>query len=155
MIIEREITVNKTIEDAWIVLGKDFDKLHIWASPVKYCKPNDNKSLNGSPCIERICKIRGMPTNYEKLFEFSNQTYSLSYTIKGIPKVLVKNARNNWRLYTISSNVTQLTMKMELESNGFFGRLMQPILKIILAKLFETVLKDFKFYAEGFGSNNQ
>jgi len=147
MKIEKQIIVNKSIEDAWKVLGTDFATAHIWASPLINCQANDNKSFNGSSCTERICDIKGTGKTKEKLLQFSNDTHSLNYVVEGMPEV-VTHATNTWWLTSINAAQTKLNMKMEVALSGFMGKLMQPMMKIMLGKMFSTIIIDFKYYVE-------
>lgn len=147
MIIEKEIIVDKNIAKAWQVLGTDFANAHIWASPLMHSEGTGAK-FNGSECHERSCDIKGMGKTREKLLQFSNDTHSLSYVVEqGMPSV-VKYATNSWSLTSIGPEKTKLKMKMDITLGGMMGFMMQPMMKMMMAKMGNTLLADYKYYVE-------
>ena len=147
MVIEKEIIVNKNIAQAWKVLGTDFAKAHIWASPLSHSEGSGSK-FNGSECNERSCEIKGMGKTREKLLQFSTNNYSLSYVVEeGMPSV-VKYATNSWQLMPIGQDQSKLKMRMDITLGGLIGTLIQPMMRIMMSKMGNTLLEDFKYYVE-------
>ncbi len=111
MIIEKEIIVNKNIDNAWQVLGTEFANAHVWASPLSHSTGSGSK-FNGSECNERSCDIKGMGKTKERLLQFSNDNHSLSYVVEqGMPS-MVTYATNSWSLISLYQDKTKLVMKM-------------------------------------------
>lgn len=152
MTIEREIVVNKNINDAWKVLGTEFAEVHRWASAVNHSSGTGN-SFHGASCSERGCDIQGMGRTKEQLIRFSNEEYVLSYTVpEGMPSI-VKYATNTWQLTSLGPNQSKLKMKIDITLGGFMGVIMQPMMKMMMGKMSITMTEDFKYYVEtGFPS---
>ncbi|MDP2385710.1 MAG: SRPBCC family protein [Bacteroidota bacterium] len=147
MIIEKEISVNKSIESAWKVLGPGFADAHIWASPVNH-SAGSGSSFNGATCSERGCDIAGMGKTKEKLIRYSESDHLLSYTVpEGMPS-MVKYATNTWQLTSLSADKTKLTMVMDITLGGFMGMLMKPMMKMMMGKMGNTLVEDFKCFVE-------
>lgn len=147
MTIQKEIVVNKNIARAWQVLGTEFAYAHVWASPLTHSEGYGN-SFNGSECNERSCDIKGMGKTKERLLQFSNDGYSLSYVVEqGMPK-MVKYATNTWQLSSMGQDKTKLTMTMEITLGGIMSFMMQPMMKMMMNKMGNTLLSDFKYYVE-------
>lgn len=147
MIIEKKIIIDKSIADAWKVLGTDFANAHIWASPLTHSN-GSGSAFNGSECNERSCDIKGMGKTREKLLEFSNDSHNLKYAVlEGMPS-MVKNATNSWQLNSVGQNKTQLTMTMDIKLGGLMGFMMQPMMKMMMSKMGNTLLADYKYYVE-------
>ncbi|MDX2173872.1 MAG: SRPBCC family protein [Bacteroidota bacterium] len=147
MIIEKEIIVNKNIENAWKVLGYGFADAHIWASPVNH-SAGTGASFNGATCSERGCEIAGMGKTKEKLIKYSNSEHLLSYTVpEGMPS-MVKYATNTWQLTSLSADKTKLTMVMDITLGGFMGAIMKPMMKMMMGKMGTTLTQDFKYFVE-------
>lgn len=146
MVIEKEIIVNKSINEAWKVLGLDFANASKWASAVKHSEGiGDN--FNGSTCSERGCSTT-MGSIKEKLYEFSNENYSLAYEVaEGMPS-MVKYATNTWKLVDIGKNKCKLQIKMDISLGGFLGSLLQPIMKLQMSKMGNHLVEDFAYYVE-------
>jgi Polyketide cyclase / dehydrase and lipid transport len=147
MIIEKEIIVNKNIDNAWKVLGPGFADAHIWASPVNH-SAGSGASFNGASCSERGCDIAGMGKTKEKLIKYSDSNHLLSYSVpEGMPS-MVKYATNTWQLTSLSADKTKLTMVMDITLGGFMGIIMKPMMKMMMGKMGSTLTEDFKFYVE-------
>jgi hypothetical protein len=146
MVIEKEILVNKSIKDAWEVLGIDFANASKWASAVNHSEGN-GKKFNGSTCSERGCSTT-MGSIKEKLYEFSNENHSLAYEVsEGMPS-MVKYATNTWKLVDVGDNKCKLQITMGIRMGGFFGSLFQPIMKMQMSKMGNHLVEDFAFYVE-------
>lgn len=147
MKIEKEIIIYKNIADAWKVLGTDFGNAHIWASPLKHSN-GSGTAFNGSECNERSCDIKGMGKTKERLLQFSNDNHSLSYVVEqGMPS-MVKYATNTWSLTSLGQDKTKLVMKMDITFGGTMGFMMQPMMKMMMSKMGNALLVDYKFYVE-------
>jgi carbon monoxide dehydrogenase subunit G len=146
MVIEKEILVKRNIKDAWKVLGLDFANASKWASAVNHSEGNGEK-FNGSTCSERGCSTT-MGSIKEKLYEFSNENYMLAYEVsEGMPS-MVKYATNTWKLIEVSENKCKLHVRMDIRMGGFFGSLLQPVMKLQMAKMANQLVEDFAFYVE-------
>lgn len=147
MIIEKELIINKSIDNAWQILGHGFADVHIWASVVNHSAGSGN-TFNGASCSERGCDIAGMGKMKEKLLQFSNEQYSLCYEYsEGVPS-MVKYATNTWMLTSLGQDKTKLNMKMDITLGGLIGMIMQPMMKLKMSKMGNTLIKDFKYYVE-------
>ncbi|NOT94299.1 SRPBCC family protein [Ferruginibacter sp.] len=146
MVIEKEIIINRNIKDAWNVLGTDFANASKWASAVNHSVGNGDK-FNGSTCSERGCSTT-MGSIKEKLYEFSNENFSLAYEVaEGMPS-MVKYATNSWKLIEVGNNKCKLQIKMNIKMGGFFGSLLQPVMKLYMSKMGNYLVEDFAYYVE-------
>ncbi len=146
MIIEKEIVINKGIENAWKVLGHEFPDAYKWASAIKHSEAKGSKE-NGAICSERTCST-SMGNLVEKILTYSNNDYSLSYQIvQGMPS-MVKYATNSWDLKSIGQNKTKLNMKMDIQIGGVMGKLMKPMMKMKMGKMGDELAEEFKYYVE-------
>lgn len=147
MTIERIVTIDKGIEDAWKILGPQFPDANKWASVVNHSEGKGTGS-NGAPCSERGCDISGMGKIREKVIQYSDDKHLLSYQVaEGMPS-MIKNAINTWQLFSLGNGKTQLKMKMELETRGIMGALMKPMMKMQMGKIATVSADDFKYYVE-------
>jgi hypothetical protein len=146
MVIEKEILINKNIKEAWKVLGEDFGNASKWASAVNHSEGSGGK-FNGSTCSERGCSTT-MGSIKEKLYEFSNETYSLAYEVaEGMPS-MVKYATNTWKLGDVGANKCKLQITMDIRMGGFFGSLLQPVMKMQMSKMGNYLVEEFAYYVE-------
>lgn len=147
MIIEKEIVINKNIENAWQVLGHQFAEAYKWASPVNHSEGRGS-NYNGASCSERGCDIAGMGKIKEKLIQYSNEKHLLSYSVpEGMPS-MVKHATNTWQLTSLSNDKSKLNMRMDITLGGLMGIIMKPMMKMMMSKMSNTITDDFKYYVE-------
>jgi hypothetical protein len=78
MIVQKEIIINKSIQNAWNVLGVDFANSSRWASVVNHSEGGGN-AIHGSACSERGCATT-MGSIREKWLTFSSEKYNGSTT---------------------------------------------------------------------------
>lgn len=146
--IFQEVIIDAPIDEAWEVLGPQFQDVHKWASSVKHSTSLNNESLNGSTCNERGCTVKGVGEIKEKLLTYSPENYSLSYQVhEGMPK-MIKYASNNWQLIDLGNGKTKLKLKIRLETKGFMGWLMGGMMKKKMTKLSGEIAEEFKYYVE-------
>ncbi len=148
MVIEKEVIINSSIENAWKVLGIEFADAYKWSSVIKHSEAKNRESMNGSSCSERGCDISGMGKIKERLLSFSPENHQLSYQIfEGLPGMM-KYAENNWKLTSLGANKTKLEMVLKAETQGFMGAIMKPMMKINFSKMGNGLTRDFKYYVE-------
>jgi hypothetical protein len=146
MIIEKEILINKNIDEGWNVLGRDFANASKWASDVNHSE-GSGEAFNESSCSERGCSTT-MGNIKEKLYEYSNENYTLAYYVaEGMPGI-VKHATNKWQLIKVNHNTCTLHIVMEFKPSGILGYVMQPILKMKMNGIGNNLVEDFAYYVE-------
>ena len=148
IVIEKEVIINAGIEEAWQVLGPQFEDAYVWASAIKHSETQDSESLNGSTCSERGCDVSGMGQIKERLTVYSDIDHVLAYDVlEGMPG-MVRYAKNKWLLTDLGNGTTKLTMKMEALTGGFMGWMMKPMMKMKLNKMAKHLVEEFKFFVE-------
>ena len=146
MTIEKEILINKSIEDAWQVLGPQFADVSKWASPVSHSEGSGDR-FNGATCTERGCSTT-LGALKEKLLEYSPADHHLKYQVKeGMPS-MVKYATNTWRLESAPGGQTRLILRADMEIGGFTGALMKPMMQMKISKICGYLAEEFKYYVE-------
>lgn len=146
MVIEKEILINKCTKDAWKVLGVDFSNASKWASAVNHSEGSGD-NFNGSTCSERGCSTTKGSIK-EKLYEFSNEKFTLSYeVVEGMPSI-IQYLTNTWSLIDLGKDKCKLQIKMNIGMDGFFGSLLEPIINIQMSKMGKHLVEDFAYYVE-------
>jgi hypothetical protein len=147
-IIKQEIVINASIDEAWEILGPQFENVQFWASSIKHSEALNKESLNGSKCTVRGCSVAGIGEIKETLLSYSIENHSLSYEIKeGMPK-MVRYASNHWKLIDLGNGKTKLKMKIEMKTGGFMGWMMRGMMKRKMTKLSFETAEEFKYYVE-------
>lgn len=146
--INKQVTINKGIEEAWDVLGVRFAEAHKWASVITHSEARDSQSFNGSTCSERGCDVSGMGSVKEKLIKYSNEQHSISYNVyEGTPK-MIKSLVNTWSLSPAGPDRCIVTMNMKVDTAGFMAAMMKPMMKMQMSKMGSNTVEEFKHYVE-------
>ncbi len=146
MKVTKKITINVPIEKAWEEFATKFDDAHVWMSSVykSYSRPSGGG---------RVCELSTKPdgvTADETVNELDNERHLINFT------VVPQNAPG---LLPVNYNVVTVTMKKIDENTTEViwvaepnlktaGKVLSPLLKAGLGKLFGNVLEEFKFYVE-------
>ncbi len=145
MIIQKEIIINKGVEDVWKLIGPGFSEIEKWATTISHSRILE-KSNNSSMCSIRGCDTV-MGSIKEKVLDYSDGQHLVKFNIfQGMP-FIIKEVVHTWQVLPSGNLNSKLSMKVDLTLN-FLGRIMQPIMKIMMGKMFEDMAKDFKIYAE-------
>ena len=147
MVIKKEITISKSVDDVWEVLGNQFGEIHIWASLIHHSEVSGESKFDGVSYSIRSTDTTQGATKQE-LTSFDPASYSLSYAaISGMP-FFIKNVNATWALTELNENSTKLNLNLVVETAGIMGVILGPVAKLKLGKLGDELLDDFKYYVE-------
>ena len=145
--ISREVTINKSIEDVWEVLGNQFGAISNWASVISESKVYGASKLKGLTYSQRETNTTQGIT-VQEMTSFNPEQYSLSYkTVSGTP-FFIKNMNAKWGLSKKNDGSTQLNMNIDIETKGILGFILTPIVKVKLGKLGDELVDDLKYFME-------
>ena len=145
--IKRELTINKSIDNVWLVMGKQFGEVHLWSSNFKDSKPSGEKLYDGINYSQRITTTERGET-IQVLDSFDSANYKLMYHIsKGLPSI-AKSAVGIWSLKSMQNQQTIVVLEFEMESKNILGYLLAPMIKLKLGKSAEEIAEELKHYME-------
>lgn len=147
MDVKKEIIVNKPVDQAWDLLGKQYTQAYKWARGLYHSEGFGAPKLKGATCNNRTCD-----TSFGKIKEeirvFDEENFELAYeVIEGFPG-FIKKGINNWKLEPLSNRKTKVTMHFVGETQGVMGVLMGPMMGLKLSSTLSEALEDFKAYLE-------
>jgi len=142
-----ELTINKSIQEVWEVMGNQYGYADKWSSNFKTSKPGGEAKFSG---LEY--SLRDTTTDWGKtvqeLTAFDSDKYSLSYVItKGAPEI-AKMAGAKWSLVSESENLTTLSMNFNMEPKMPLTAEMETKLKMGLTESVKELAEELKFYLE-------
>ncbi|MEL7124064.1 MAG: SRPBCC family protein [Bacteroidota bacterium] len=147
MEVKKEITVNKSINEVWEVLGNQYAEAYKWARGLYHSEGFGTPKLEGASCNNRTCDT-SFGRIQEEIRTFDSKNYILEYeVIKGFPG-FIKQGINKWTLTKVSDTQTKVNMHFIGITQGFMGLIMGPVMRIQLNKGLGEVLGDFKHYVE-------
>ena len=145
--VQKEITINKNVSDVWEVMGNQFAQVHLWSTNFKDSKPGGNSKFAGIDYSERIT-VTARGETIQELDSFDAATHALTYHItKGAPSI-AKHASAAWSLKENKGNKTTAIIAFKLETKGFLGLLMTPLIKKGLGKATLEIAEELKYYVE-------
>ena len=126
----------------WEVLA-DIENIPQWSEAVITAK----SVISGFAGVgaERVCELSNNITIKEKWIEWNEGE---SYTYVGFNLPLIKFAQNTWSLIE-KEGKTYLTTESQVEfKGGVFGRILEPIMKMMSAKMGANALAALKYLIE-------
>ncbi|MBT5953784.1 hypothetical protein HOG98_03590 [bacterium] len=143
----KKVTINKDINSAWVVLGKQFAEVHIWSSTFSHSKPAGDAEFPGLSFSRRITVTnRGETIHIIDMYD--PESHSIAYHItKGIPSI-AKTAIGLWSLEKIGPNQTTAIFEFQLDPRGILGSLLKPVIRKKLSVVADHLCEEFKFYLE-------
>ncbi|MCP4325583.1 MAG: hypothetical protein GY787_27830 [Alteromonadales bacterium] len=152
MKISKKVTIKKSAEEVWAVLGEDFVNASKWMSGANHSFEMKGENLTGSPACGRVCEVGASKNPIiidENIHFFNRQQMSFAFEvtpreagklpiIKSITSFNVKKLSNSSCEVSCIANVTLKP----------FALLLLPLLKIGFGKNFGNILKDLQFYVE-------
>ena len=147
MKIKVELTINKSIQEVWEVMGNQYGSADKWSSNFKTSKPGGEAKFSGLEySLRDTTTDRG--NTIQELTAFDPNKYTLSYVItKGAPEI-AKMAGADWSLVGESENVTMLSMDFIMEPKMPLNAEMETKLKMGLTASVKELAEELKFYME-------
>jgi hypothetical protein len=145
--VQKELVINKNVEEVWEVIGNQFAHVHLWSTNFKESKPGGSSKFPDLDYSERVT-LTGRGETIQALDSFDAASHSLAYHItKGAPSI-AKHASAVWSLKSDEVNKTTVILEFNMETKGFMGFLMSPLIKIGIGKSAIEIAEDLKFYVE-------
>ncbi len=152
MKISKSVTVKKSAEDVWAVLGEDFVNAGKWMSGANHSFEMKGENVTDSPACGRVCEIGASENPIiidENIHFFNRQKMSFPLEVrprensklpltKSITSFNVKKLNNSSCEVGCTANVTLKP----------FAILLLPLLKLGFGKSFGNLLEELQFYVE-------
>jgi hypothetical protein len=147
MKIKVALTINKSIQEVWEVMGKQYGYADKWSSNFKTSKPGGTKKFSGLKYSHRDTTT-DQGNTIQELTAFDPDSYTLSYIItKGAPEI-AKMAGAEWSLFSEGKNLTRLSMNFMLDPKMPLTAEMEATLKMGLTSSVQVLAEELKFYLE-------
>ena len=142
MKIVKEASIDKSVDDAWEVLGVQFGGIDKWASYMRRSELSGELDIGGVRALETA----GGPVK-QQLTSFDPEQHSLAYkAIAGSP-FFAKSTNVKWSLAQNTGNNAKLTVGFEIVFKGITV-ILTPVVKKKLGKVIDEMLQEFKFFVE-------
>lgn len=146
MEFKREIIINKPIAAVWDILANQYGDAHKWVSGLNHSNEYGSPIIEGAHCSNRACETSQGKIK-EVITKFDAKSHELEYeVIEGFP-FFVEVGKNNWKLHRVGQK-TQVNMNLTIQTKGFVGMIMTPMMKLQMNKITTNAINDLKHYAE-------
>jgi hypothetical protein len=147
MNIKVELTIKKSIQEVWEVMGNQFGYADKWSSNFKTSKPGGEAKFSGLEySLRDTTTDRG--NTIQELTAFDPNKYTLSYVItKGAPEIS-KMAGAEWSLVSESENVSKVSMDFIMEPKMPINEEMGAKIRMGLTASVKELAEELKFYLE-------
>lgn len=134
------VCVDAPVTKVWAALS-DLASIHLWIEAIthSYC-PAQSRGVGAV----RICELK-QATIEETIVAWEE---GRSFTYQGVGAPMLKRAANTWSVEAKGAQ-TLVTSTAEAEmKGGVFGLLLQPLLKVVFARMGARSLASLKYYVE-------
>jgi hypothetical protein len=147
MKIKVELTIEKSIQEVWEVMGSQYGYADKWSSNFKTSKPGGEAKFSGLEySLRDTTTDRG--NTIQELTAFDPNKFTLSYIItKGAPEI-AKMADATWSLSVESENSTKVSMDFIMEPKMEINTEMETKIKMGLTASVKELTEELKFYLE-------
>jgi hypothetical protein len=147
MNIKVELTIKKSIQEVWEVMGNQYGYADKWSSNFKTSKPGGEAKFSGLEySLRDTTTDRG--NTIQELTSFDPIKFTLSYIItKGAPEI-AKMAGATWSLSIESENSTVVSMDFIMEPKMEINEAMETKIKMGLTASVKELTEELKFYLE-------
>lgn len=94
---------------------------------------------------ERTCNLKNNITIVERWVSWNEGS---SFTYEGFNLPLVKSAKNTWSLISENGKTLLITESEVVLKYGIFGRVLEPLMRIMATKMGSDALAAFKYLVE-------
>src|SRR5712691_9682560 len=136
------VCIEAPAETVWARLAK-LEDIQLWSEPIVHARCEG--PLSQGVGAERTYELAGNLTIKERWVAW-DEGRSFAYEGFGIP--LMKRAANRWSVLPQGER-SLLTSEAELEmAGGVLGRLVEPVLALLLQRIVPSALAPFKYFVE-------
>jgi len=134
------VCIDAPVAAVWAVLA-DLESIHRWVESIRHSScPTQRRGVGAM----RVCELK-QGTIHETIVEW-NEGRSFKYRGQGAP--MMESATNMW---SVEARGTQTLVTSSAEvvlKGGFFGRLLEPLAKLVATRLGAESLASLKYYVE-------
>ena len=154
MNITQTITINKSADQIWQLIGQDFDKAYLWMAPIpKSTALGRGQGKGGAPMQGRICDLSDNPEGAkvkEVITQYDSRSKTIAFDVLPINNPAIVPIRQNhvrMQVRQISHNKSQVVWTASPQLKPF-AYIFYPLLRLVFPVAFGKLLKGLKDYAE-------
>ena len=147
MKVRNEIIIEKSVKDAWEVMGNGFTQIHLWASFFKDSKSAGESKFDGIDFSARDVIVEG-GENTHTLDVFDAENHVLAYTVTAGAPAFANKAEAVWALESFDENSCKasISVNMELKDMVPVGKASE--VSTWLTQSADNMLEEMKYYLE-------
>jgi hypothetical protein len=136
----RSVCIDAPVGAVWAVLS-DLDAIHIWVDSIRHSHcPGPDRDVGAV----RVCELQ-QGTIRETIIEW-HEGQSFKYRGEGAP--MMKHATNHWSVQAHGSQTLVTTTAEVVLKGGFFGVLLQTLVKMMASRMGARSLASLKYLVE-------
>ena len=146
MEIKVKVTINKSANDVWEVMGNQFGHAHVWSSNFITSKPGGEAKFDGLDySLRDTTTERG--NTIQELTAFDPASHSLAYEITAGAPEIAKRAASKWYIVE-EGGQSVVHMDSIMEAKMPLPEEMQAKLQMGLTASFQQLADELKYYVE-------
>ncbi len=147
MKIRNELLIERSADNVWKVMGKQFDRIHEWASFFKDSKPTGETKFDGIDFSARDTFVeRGENTHTLDIFDSENHV--LSYTVTAGAPPFAEKAEAQWALEIVTEKSCTASIEVNMVLKDMVPAEKAQEVKQWLSQSSEGMLEELKHFIE-------
>ena len=134
--------IDAPVERVWQVLA-DVENIDLWVDPIQSAECVGGRTTGVG--TRRVCHLQGGITVEEEWTDW-DEGVSYTYVASGAP--LMKSASNRWSVKPENGKTLLTTESVVVLKGGLFGKLLEPLVRLMSARVGADSLAAFKFLVE-------
>lgn len=142
MKLKGTVCIEAPAEQVWAVLA-DVANVQDWVGPINqsYCEGEQTQGVG----TVRVCHLAGGTTIKEEWIEWEEGDF-FTYQAENAP--MMKSAQNRWSVQARGEKTLLTTESEVILKGGIFGRLLEPLMRLMTSRMGNSSLAGFKYLVE-------
>lgn len=149
MKLSRAITIHKSADAVWNILGPNYANAGDWASAVFISQPKTGTpKVAGAPVEGRTCETSLGPFT-ESIVAYDEDKRYVAYSASGAKMPgFMRSLTNAWTVTPVGPNRCNVSMELNADIAPPFNILMGWMMKLQFSGALTDSIEDLKYYAE-------
>ncbi len=147
MKVRNEVLIEKNADNVWEVMGKQFDRIHEWASFFVDAKPAGEAKFEGINFSARETVV-GSGKNTHTLDVFDSENHILSYTVTAGAPPFAEKAEAEWALEIMNENTCKASIEVNMVLKDMIPAEKGQEVQQWLSQSADDMLEELKHFTE-------
>lgn len=147
--LKGKIDINAPADQVWQVIAHNYGDIGQWAAMIPASSAiTGGPAPDGAPVAGRVCSAQGFGDVREQFTYYDESARRFGYiAAEGLPS-FISRAENNWSVRSLGPDISEVTMRGEIDFPVFPGLLLMPIFKLVMGRKGKQMAEELKYFVE-------